>query len=309
MDRFLLQQRTRSSSLPRSGTPLAASQVSSMAAATHSPAVQQAAKVNGLQRQPGEEGVDEATLRIAREVAKIRRPTIVEAVEEAVRKSLHSMQSTLDTHAQRITDTEARVVTVEEEVAEVYSHMSHTDDTIKALWEKIDDLENRTRRNNLRIIGIPETYSSTDIMRICTKGIPEALGIKERVQVERTHHIGPYSQERKTARATIAAYLNYADKTLILQRFRNKRPLVVEDNPLLIFADYSAEVSKRRKAFNKICTELVERQIKFSLLYPAKLTFMAPNGRQMTFLDHEEAEAYIQQQGEGGPASESSPTN
>lgn len=162
------------------------------------------------------------------------------------------------------------------------------------------------RRNNLRIIGIPETYNTADVMRICTKGIPEALGIKDRVWVERAHLIGPYLQERKTPRATIAAYLNYVDKSLILQRFRNKRPLVVEDNPLLIFADYSAEVSKRRKAFNKLCADLMQKQIKFLLLYPAKLMFMAPGGRQMTFIDHEEAETYLQQM-EAEPVSVPSP--
>lgn len=143
-------------------------------------------------------------------------------------------------------------------------------------------------------------------MRLCTKGIPKALGIHTPTPVERAHRLRPLYSDRKTPRATIAAYLNYADKALILQRFRNNRTLVLEDNALLIFADYSAELSKRRNAFSPICMALAAKNIKSSLLYPAKLLLMSDTGRQLTFFEPEEAETYMQQM-EQNPPLESSP--
>lgn len=135
--------------------------------------------------------------------------------------------------------------------------------------DKLDDLENRARRNNLRIIGIPESYNQSDIVRLCSKGIPEALGIPTSTPVERAHRLGPLNTDRKTLRAAIAAYLNYADKALILRRFRNNRTLRVEDNLILIFADYSAELSKKRKALSPVCSTLAAKHVKLSLLYAA----------------------------------------
>lgn len=41
----------------------------------------------------------------------------------------------------------------------------------KHLSEKVDDLENRSRRNNLRILGLPEN----DLVTLCEREIPEAL--------------------------------------------------------------------------------------------------------------------------------------
>lgn len=70
---------------------------------------------------------------------------------------------------------------------------------------------------------------------------------------------------------------------------------MVENKTLLIFSDFSAELSKRRKAFSPICTALVKKNTKFLLLYPAKLSIMSETGGQLTFLDPEDVETYMQQ--------------
>lgn len=99
--------------------------------------------------------------------------------------------------------------------------------TIKVLLDN-RSRENRSRRNNLRIIGIPEKYNAMDILRLCTKGIPEALGMYSPLPVDRAHRLGLFQQDRKTPRATIAAYLSYSDKTQLLQQFHKKQGLEVE---------------------------------------------------------------------------------
>lgn len=57
--------------------------------------------------------------RIAQAVAKMLRSTIMEAVEEAMHKSLYSIQTSLDTQAQRITETEMRLSTLEDDMLDV----------------------------------------------------------------------------------------------------------------------------------------------------------------------------------------------
>lgn len=95
-------------------------------------------------------------------------------------------------------------------------------------------------------------------------------------------------------RSIIVRYLNYADRTEILQAFRSQRELKVNGYNLLLFADYSVEVSRKRKAFTKICSKLHNAQIRFTLAYPAVLKLTTPSGQQHTFVDPTEAKFFME---------------
>lgn len=59
------------------------------------------------------------------------------------------------------------------------------------------------------------------------------------------------------------------------------------------FADYSAEVSRRRKEFQPVCVELLKQGLCFRLAFPATLRLQAPNGDQRAFHTSAEAESYL----------------
>lgn len=264
-----------------------------MATTAEQPAHEQALEGGEAPGHTEGENDDESHQRIAQAVARLLRPTIVDAVEGAMNRSIQAIKVSLEKQAHRLTESENRINLLKEDVLEVETQGLQTENTVKFLLDKLDDLENQARRNNLRIIGIPESYNHTDIMRLCTKGIPEALGISTSTPVERAHRLGPLTADRKSPRAAIAAYLNYADKASILQRFRNNRQLVVEDIRSLFLP--TAELSKRRKAFSPICSALAPKSIKFSLLIPAELSITTDSGRQLTFLNPDEADSYLHQ--------------
>lgn len=56
--------------------------------------------------------------------------------------------------------------------------------------EKLDDLENRSRSKNLRILGLPESVKPADVYKLCKDDIPKALGIDKECLVERAHRLG-----------------------------------------------------------------------------------------------------------------------
>lgn len=165
--------------------------------------------------------------------------------------------------------------------------------SLQILADKVDDLENSTRRNNLRVVGLPESVKPAELQNICEEIIPKALGIHRKMVVERAHCIGAAHKSRRGPRQVITRYLIYNDKSLLLQKLRNKRDLCVYGQELHLFSDYSAKVSRRRKQFSKICSQLHQQQIKFTLAFPANFHLMAPNGKQYTFFDLENAEAFL----------------
>lgn len=75
------------------------------------------------------------------------------------------------------------------------------------MLDKLDDLENRSRRSNLRIIGIPETVKQDELIHICEEVLPTALGLRNKMTVERAHRIGALQKDRKGFRPVIAKYL------------------------------------------------------------------------------------------------------
>lgn len=121
--------------------------------------------------------------------------------------------------------------------------------------DKIDDLENCSRTNNLRIIGLPGVYKSTDLQKICADTIPEALGLNHTCTMERGHRLGILQADRKRPRQVIiiVRYLNYQDKISILKMFWTKREIQVDGHNILLFVEYSAELTKKKKQFSKIC--------------------------------------------------------
>lgn len=258
MDRFLDKSRSRS----RYGT--------TAAAATRSTAAQQAAKMaptetsqdsmatesHTTQNTPAPRQLDkEEYTHIADEVAITLEPMIKETVEAAMKSGLVQIRANMQAHTNRLNEVEQRIAQNEEDIQTTQTHNAKSDSITQTILDKMDDLENRSQRNNLRIVGLPETYKAQDLMQLCALKIPKALGLKKQCDVERAHRLGNPQAERRGPRQVIVKHLNYMDKT-ILQKFRTKRQLIIDNTDLLIFADYSAELTKRRKFFSRACTIL-----------------------------------------------------
>lgn len=77
---------------------------------------------------------------------------------------------------------------------------------------------------------------------------------------------------------------------------------------LLLFADYSAELSKKRKLFTPLCSVLHNKKVRFALAYPAILRVTTADGQQHSFDDPEEAEIFINSLGEQPEAQHTAPT-
>lgn len=236
---------------------------------------------------------DNDTDRIAQAVAALLSPMITASVEKAVDAGMRQVKAQLGEHSTRLHEVEHRLSSLEEEVYQAQATEQAQEKTNQYILQKLDDLENRSRRSNLRFVGVPESLQSSAIAEFCARRVPEALGLPGPFTVERAHRMGTFAPDRKSPRPIIAKYLNYNDKTVILQKFRQNRSLEVDGIKILIFADYSMEVSKKRKAFQHICTELHQRQMKFTLAFPATLRIKAPNGDQLSFQNTSEAEAFL----------------
>lgn len=129
--------------------------------------------------------------RLAIEVAMHISPDIQETLADTVTNMFHKIQADIAQHDQRIEDLESRLQSWESSTEEMQTHIQTLLCDNKRLSEKIDDLENRSRRNNLRILGLPEDIPQHELVTICEKELPETLGLPNICKVERAHRLDP----------------------------------------------------------------------------------------------------------------------
>ena len=138
---------------------------------------------------------------------------------------------------------------VEDKVKEVNAKLAESSKSgLINVEDKLDELEDRSRRNNLRIHGIEEdddeTWEGTETkLKSLIKG---NLGIKTVVHIERAHRSGNSFQngEKRTKRTVIAKFLNFKNKQMILDKYREKK---LWENGVYIKEDFSEGTMKKRK--------------------------------------------------------------
>uniref|UniRef100_H3BDL9 L1 transposable element RRM domain-containing protein n=1 Tax=Latimeria chalumnae TaxID=7897 RepID=H3BDL9_LATCH len=186
----------------------------------------------------------------------------------------------------RMDDHEARLVKVEDELA-------HQTRYAGELWDRVQDLENCSRRNNIRVIGIPEGVEGsglsgpTLLLSVLRECLP--LGETESIEVERVHcTLGPRPPPDQRPRPIIARLLRFQDRERTLRLAREAGELYWWGGKIMIFPDMSRELAAQRKLFTPAQRRCMELGICYALQYPAMLR-VTVNGRQLKFEDPEEA--------------------
>ena len=153
------------------------------------------------------------------------------------------------------------------------------------LRAKMNDLNSRSCRFNLRIVGIKEGEENSSPTDFVSKMIPKAFGqdnFSRPVKIDRAQwSLRPKPQPNE--RVIITRVHNEWDALNILRLSRQHSPLRYLGNMVSIFPDYTAEVLSQQQAFNNVKRRLTEAGAKFSLHLPAKL-LVDHNNTSKTFV-------------------------
>uniref|UniRef100_H3A1Z5 L1 transposable element RRM domain-containing protein n=1 Tax=Latimeria chalumnae TaxID=7897 RepID=H3A1Z5_LATCH len=185
-----------------------------------------------------------------------------------INSSISSLDKRLDTAERRIGDAEDLIQNLETNVQQLQ------EDTFKLL-DKTDDLENRSRRCNLRLVGLPEGVEGKDPVAFLEDWLPTFLNLPDmtdKPEIERVHHtftLKPRDSERP--RILLFIMLHFRDKELILQHARNSGPLRYKNKQVHIFPNMSTDLFQKRKSFKEFKCLCKDLEIPFALLYPARL--------------------------------------
>uniref|UniRef100_H2ZUL3 L1 transposable element RRM domain-containing protein n=1 Tax=Latimeria chalumnae TaxID=7897 RepID=H2ZUL3_LATCH len=186
-----------------------------------------------------------------------------------------------------------RMETAENRIGECEDRLYHMENLtaeIHILREKCDDLENRSCRSNLRIVGVTEGLEGRNPENFVVDHMTTVLGEEispKQLEIERAHGT-------LRPRVMIVKRLRFQDKVAILRKARELGSLTFQNRKIFFFPDLSLDLQMKRREFTearKLCYSL---NLPFSLLYPAKLRVSLENGVKF-FTDPRDAESFLRQ--------------
>uniref|UniRef100_H3AV63 L1 transposable element RRM domain-containing protein n=1 Tax=Latimeria chalumnae TaxID=7897 RepID=H3AV63_LATCH len=161
----------------------------------------------------------------------------------------------------------------------------------------IDNLENRSRRNNKEILGFPEGVENGNLTNFLSKVLPELLGLDPDCQLEikRAHRsLGPCLIADQHPRAFIIKFLRYPMRDQLLRATHNKGPLTWNSSKISLYPDLSRDLQQKRQCFTEVRKQLQTRGFT-GCFYPAilKITY---NGETTTYNNLEDAMQFLNSQ-------------
>lgn len=221
------------------------------------------------------------------------------AMEEKLSKfseTLDKVSTTLEHHSTRITATEQRVSDVEDEVSVMAKRLTEAEKKISLLTTCVDNLENRSRRDNIRIRNLKEGAEGTNPIQFFQTWLPSLLGLDKRpgaiahIKMDRAHRsLGPQGPR---PRPVIIKLHNSTDKQRIMAAVKTSPELEHDGERIFIHQDLSSAVREKRRGFNNTCRALIGKGIRFNMRFPATLT-MTHNGTVHNFSSPKDAQAFV----------------
>ncbi len=240
--------------------------------------------------------VDSLVERITAEVLKGMEASFDKKINPVLKKlaKCSSMVTALDTW---ISKAESHFSDCEDAMTTHIAKFAKTESKLEAALEIIDDLENRGRRCNIRIIGLPEGSEGSNPMSFFKTWLPELLQLSFKggaVKLDHCHRaLTGRPLPRQRPRAVIIWLHNFQDKVQIMQAARKTQALSYNDTQIMTSEDFSAAVIKKRQEFFSVKQQLKERGIVFIMLYPAVLR-IRHDGKERFFKEPKDAAAFLE---------------
>lgn len=214
----------------------------------------------------------------------------------AIKETMTELKESVNGLQVRMEEAEGRISQLEDVTGGLTTDKDAKEKKINALWERVQMLENHSKRNNVRLVGLKEKYGTNGTLETCVKKVlSEGLGInmEGEFEIERVHRIlAPMPSEDQPPRPVLIRFLRQSAREKVLRAARECRGLLWEDRRLSVFPDMSRELAEKRKTFLPAKKALQQLNLRYTLAFPATLRFTWKS-RNHSFTSTEEAERFI----------------
>ncbi|KAJ1177306.1 hypothetical protein NDU88_002565 [Pleurodeles waltl] len=231
--------------------------------------------------------------RILQEISAVsRKLEDMENAMVALTAETRSMRLDLAGFQSQMSGLDQRVTTMETKVAS----WTDRDLELSHLRSKLTDLEDRSCRNNVRLLGFPEGVEGAEIFSYLQDILPKLTGMTfdPPLEFQRAHRLGPRRQDGKGRPCPIiACMLLHLQACQLLQTAHTQGLFRSGNLEIRMSADFSKETADRRKAFLSFSTQLHRLEVEFGLFEPARM-WITKNGESRNFYDPEDLRTFLE---------------
>lgn len=201
-----------------------------------------------------------------------------------IESSMQELRDEMTKLEKRTTDAEGRIGAAEDTGIRHQRAIRYLLHREMDLTARCEDLQNRSRRNNLRIYRVPEGSEGKDVKAFVRELIQSVLQPMPEVnlQIERAHRSLTAKPKNPTAapRSLIVKFLDYSVKDAILRQAWSQRQLLYKAEPIFFDHDYSPELQKKRTQVRNTIKQLKQKNISAKCIYPAQLRITTADGEK-----------------------------
>nr|AAS83199.1 unknown [Fundulus heteroclitus] len=208
----------------------------------------------------------------------------LEILLEELRGFRQETKEHLSTIKEEIRKANARISEVEERLGKTEERAQNTEEVVTELLklhmsldDKLVDLESRTRRENVRIYGVPEGAEKDceTVAAFVETLFKEGLGLEDSgldMQIERAHReLGPQPPEGAPPRSIVVKFQSFKVKERLLREAWQRKGFVWCEKRINLDHDYPPAILRKRREYTEARRVLKENGVPFQTLFPARL--------------------------------------
>ena len=197
-----------------------------------------------------------------------------------------SLRASLGSHDTRLNELEKAADYTGDCTTELRAIVSQLQGGMRELQAKCEDLKGRSRRNNLRLIGVEEGLENGQATQFVSQLLKGVLNLSEAPLLYRAHRsLRAKSKPGEPPRVFImhVHYTLTRDEKL---RKSSQGPLMYKGKMLHSYPEYTTAVMKKGAAFGDVKKRLKSIEgAKYGLRFPATLCVTLPGSKERTFED------------------------
>ncbi len=143
----------------------------------------------------------------------------------SIKEVVTDLKNSVNAIQERLDEAEGRISNMEDITSKLIGDGERHDKRLEVMWNRIEDLENRSRRNNVRMIGLKERLESGGMIKCVYKILSEGLGIDPdgEFEIERAHRaLIPRPDADRPPRIVLIKFLRSSAREKVLQAARQK---------------------------------------------------------------------------------------
>lgn len=219
--------------------------------------------------------------------------SLVAEVKEACKTEITALRKDLKHVSDRVETLETDHDDTRRYVTQLQSHITAQDKFLNDTRSHLEDIDNRGRRNNIRVRGIPEADNAEDLPSLLSSIFNQLLDATPDhvIQLDRAHRALRPKRSNGPSRDVICCVHDFALKERVMAAARSKKEIVFEGSTIQLFPDLAWITLQRRRHLKPLISLLRSQNVTYRWGFPFSLTAMH-DGKSAVLRTHADLPAF-----------------